>query len=328
MVQESPLERDKIPAGNFPSLSRMYADVRCSQLEGTYPGSEVAPCFATSALRVAKGWGAPEEVEWPDDHDHWPPPEPPGIDALAKKHRVLTYERACTIDHCLTFLAANASIGLTIDIDKSWHNAPDGLVAMPWNHPVSGPSHAVAVIDVDLEAERLIFVNSWGPNWGDRGVGYLPYEYFEQRVLDAWAITDLDHRVPLPRYPAGIVTQWWSVPDPLGGSLYGIEVCDRSADEMIGWGFAVERDEFLDVQELFVRPAWRNKRYGSTIARGFKKIAQQLRRLPRAWIPHADMDPTNRAALNAVLRRLSLTLERVPIRSVGAVATCVFRDTD
>jgi C1A family cysteine protease len=47
-------------------------------------------------------------------------------------------------------------------------------------------NHAVLAVGYDDKTELLKFQNSWGERWGQGGYGYLPYRYFETRLLDAW----------------------------------------------------------------------------------------------------------------------------------------------
>jgi C1A family cysteine protease len=54
----------------------------------------------------------------------------------------------------------------------------------------AGPSqvHSVLIIGYDDEHSHLIFRNSWGVKWGDKGHGYIPLRYFERFHQEAWII--------------------------------------------------------------------------------------------------------------------------------------------
>jgi len=82
-------------SGSNDDPCRMYSYVRSRQLEGTYPGCPKTGTWPVTAFRVAKGWGVPSEQDWPYDGsaEHWPPGEPPGMDARAKLRRMAAYLR-------------------------------------------------------------------------------------------------------------------------------------------------------------------------------------------------------------------------------------------
>jgi len=46
-------------------------------------------------------------------------------------------------------------------------------------HPKSGVGHTMLVCGYDDGARYFIVKNSWGEEWGDRGYGYLSYDYFD-----------------------------------------------------------------------------------------------------------------------------------------------------
>lgn len=255
-----------LPNGILPKgrvTSSVYIYVRSRQLEGTYPGLYSTGVWISSALRVSKGWGTVEETDWHyDAHaEHWPPIEPLGIDEKAKAFRILAYERARSVKDCLHLLSVKKPVCVALEIDNSWHKPPDGVIPLPAGRTVTG-SHAILLIGYDKNANMFTFRNSWGSGWGDSGYGYLPFEYFSSRLLEAWTIP-ASYMPSLPVIGNGNNLRTWGIDDLLGGILHGIEIFDSNADELIGWAFAVERESFLDVEELFVRPAWRRRRHAS-----------------------------------------------------------------
>ena len=66
--------------------------------------------------------------------------------------------------------------------------AETGIVPMPsGNNPPLG-GHAIVLMGY-YEATGLIqFRNSWGPNWGKDGYGFLPEAYFESYLMSAWVL--------------------------------------------------------------------------------------------------------------------------------------------
>lgn len=43
--------------------------------------------------------------------------------------------------------------------------------------------HCIILIGFDDDKKHYKFINSWGTNWGDKGFGYLPYEYIKNDKL-------------------------------------------------------------------------------------------------------------------------------------------------
>lgn len=65
--------------------------------------------------------------------------------------------------------------------------ASGGAIPLPAGSVIGG--HAVMFMGYDDTLRRVKFKNSWGPEWGDRGYGYLPYAFFERGLAtDLWAL--------------------------------------------------------------------------------------------------------------------------------------------
>lgn len=105
----------------------------------------------------------------------------------------------------------------------------------------------------------------------------------------------------------------------MGDILHGREFVDYSQNEIIAWGFAIEKDDVLDIEELFVRPNWRRHGYGIKLAKCFTQLSAEARKPLRAWIPHPDIVTSNYPALNAIIHHLSLSLEPSPVKWASKV---------
>jgi hypothetical protein len=86
----------------------MYNYVRSRELEGTFSVDPSVGAWVVTAFRVMKGWGTPNEGDWPYDGAaaHWPPIEPALIDQKAKPSRIGAYQRVRSTDDCRRVVAA------------------------------------------------------------------------------------------------------------------------------------------------------------------------------------------------------------------------------
>lgn len=88
-------------------------------------------------------------------------------------------------------LKANLDAGLPIIggficYSNIW-NAVRGVIP-PRNGQIIG-GHAILIVGYDDVKRQFKFKNSWGAGWGDRGYGYLPYDYyFSGDMFDLWSI--------------------------------------------------------------------------------------------------------------------------------------------
>jgi hypothetical protein len=87
---------------------------------------------------------------------------------------------------------ATASLLYTDDIMVSFmifpssYNPPLGRLPMPSLDEKAKAVHSVSVVGVEDGGSSLVFQNSWGEHWGDRGYGRLSREYLDHFMRDAW----------------------------------------------------------------------------------------------------------------------------------------------
>ena len=312
-------------AEDFGHASAQYSFVRSRQLEGTPPEDKSTGAWLISAMRVGCGWGTVRERDWPRSGDTWPPAEPPGLDAKAKALRTHRYQRVRSAYECCVVLGHLGRVIAAFEITEQWFDAKDGVIPMPRpEEPVVG-SHCVTLIGFDRLHSGFVFVNSWGSHWGNQGFGLLPFEYFDEYVVSAWTAYGTG---PLPDCYAGEgrTVIYWGNLDRLGSSLHGgdvihgREVYDGTNDERIGWTFAVHRDGFLDVEELFVRPQYRGEGHGRRLVEMLLGLSGKLKRPLRLWVPFADWTPANMPLVERVVQKLGLTLFHANVRWAAAMA--------
>lgn len=304
-----------VQAGVLASLNSQYNFVRSRQLEGTYPGDPGTGVWPITCNRVSFGWGAVTYDDCPRtmSRETWPPPEPPGLDAKAKSLRSYHYQRIRSADECCIMLGHRQPVNAAFEITDQWFSADDGVIRPPASADEIVGSHCVSLIGFDALRSRFVFVNSWGEHWGNRGFGSLTFEYFDKYLVSAWTSRGAGS---LPHFFAceGIQTVSWGDLDFLGNSvhggdlIHGREVYDGTNDERIAWAFAVHRDGFLDVEELFVRPQFRGKGCGRQLVDMLLELAGDVKRPLRAWIPFADWTESNLPAVERIIQKLGLSL--------------------
>lgn len=292
--------------------SRMYLYVRSRQLEGSYPGDHKTGTFGQTNMRVLRGWGIPEEGQWPYDGsgNNWPPKEPSGMDAVAKRHRLCGYQRVRTLEECKLALGCDCPVQLSIRIvPGDWVSPHENRIALPIDESKLTSTHSICVVGHDDERDHLIIRNSWGPKWGDEGYAYLPQRYFERFQTEAWMVPPDANALP-PFSGEGTLSRAWGFADCLteGSQFVGIEIYDGSNDECVGWAFIVKRQGYADIEEFFIRPSFRNRRFGTALAKLVEDRPHFSDCPLRLWIGHVDRNNVGSPNVQRIAKRLNLSI--------------------
>jgi C1A family cysteine protease len=87
-------------------------------------------------------------------------------------------------------LAAGQPVAFGIAVFKSFMSPEaktTGVIPMPASNEEMLGGHAILAVGYDDAKKVVVFRNSWSPKWGDKGYGYLPYDYFKKDLAgDAW----------------------------------------------------------------------------------------------------------------------------------------------
>jgi C1A family cysteine protease len=139
-------------------------------------------------------FGSCPDAMWPYQVRRFRRPPTPSCFRAARRHRAIAYYRIrrsmAQLRACLAegfpfvmALAVHASM-MGRDVRRT------GLVPMPTPHDRLRGGHAVLAVGYDHARKLIIFRNSWGRGWGDRGYGYLPYHFVASPVLtwDFWTM--------------------------------------------------------------------------------------------------------------------------------------------
>jgi GNAT superfamily N-acetyltransferase len=244
----------------------------------------------------------------------WPPPEPPGIDILAHRHLGPRYQRVRSLNECKYVLAYHSPlVSVSLGITSDWYHAPKGRIPERVRGEPTVSAHAVSIIGYDDSTQLLKFINTWGPNWGDRGCGYISYRTFERTWVEGWCFFPEKQRPTGPE--PGLKERSWAASEFGGGLVHVREIVGPNEDR-IAWSFVIQRKDSLDVEELFVKPEHRGKGYGKSLARSLWKLAFEVQQYPRIWIPYPDTTPENLLILENLFKPVGLQLVETPVALV------------
>lgn len=300
--------------------SPMYGFNLARQLDGTMDRGPRYGSHCLTAARVRAGWGCVAYWRWPYPRrgkGTWPPTEPPGLDALARYNRVFSHFRVRSLYDARACLSRAGVFEFSLPMTRAWRAAPNGLIPMPTNDGEFVEQHAVTAAGYDDRTRLIKFVNNWGIHWGDNGIGYLPYEYFETYLSDAWFSWPMlrGHWLPDPT-PKGYCRRLKILINGLGHPCAIIDLWNITEDIRIGWCFMTLRDGYLDIEDYFLRPGASERNHHRYLARSVIDFAADQGLRLRIWVAHADYNScaTNFQNLQDLLRETGINVRRSPVR--------------
>ena len=92
----------------------------------------------------------------------------------------------------MSFQEHTIVIGISVyESFESVEVSKTGIVPIPKDGENNLGGHAILIVGYDDDKKCFKFRNSWGESWGDKGYGYIPYNYLTNPNLagDFWKIT-------------------------------------------------------------------------------------------------------------------------------------------
>lgn len=293
-----------------------YPWQKARELEGRAHTDLSEGVWGINYWRAEKYYGDPTtlHIAW----DAAPSAYPPDIEELARRVRLHHYFRVWSSQECRDLVLDNHEVRLGIEVTEEWHDPPAGEVPDPASGtPVLG-SHAVPLVQYDHTLDRFLFPNSWGERWGDEGWGSVSSGYVDAHMVEAWGRVGGGILPPIDARSGRVRLLWKS---SVGGQqVHGREIIDAGSGVSLAWAFVVRRGAFLDIEELFVWPNFRRQGLARKLVELLKELEAGVGAPLRAWVPFADCEPTNRAALTRTLELLDLRLHASPHRAAGFLA--------
>jgi C1A family cysteine protease len=170
----------------------LYYVTRAS--EGT-AGSDSGATIADTVAAEAK-WGVCPEPSWPYAKKLTAKPTAAAY-AEAKKHLVLAKAPVQQLQQAMeAVLAAGQPIHYGMTVYESFESdavARSGIVPMPRRSEQALGGHALVLVGYLRAKKVFIGLNSWGPTWGQGGLGVfqIPYAYLLNPDLasDFWTVS-------------------------------------------------------------------------------------------------------------------------------------------
>jgi C1A family cysteine protease len=156
------------------------------------PPSEDSGCMIRDVMKALAKHGVCEERLWPYTPSRLAILPSGTAIKNAANHQILSYWRCPNLTTVKQAVAAGYpviggfAVPASIDSDATTRT---GILKFPGPSEAIVGAHAVLFIGYDDSRSLLAFENSWGRYWGDKGFGYLPYEYFTRGLADdCWTI--------------------------------------------------------------------------------------------------------------------------------------------
>lgn len=135
-----------------------------------------------------------DPANWPYDLTQYTTRPPDACYAAAQHVRAVRYQR---LDHALEALKGCLAegypfvFGFTVyENFESILVRDTGVAPLPAQGEQVLGGHAVMAVGYDDARAALLVRNSWGPDWGEKGYFYLPYDYIFKHGLarDFWTV--------------------------------------------------------------------------------------------------------------------------------------------
>lgn len=172
--------------------SHLFLYYNSRAMEGTV-SSDAGAAIRDVVKSAAKQGDCPES-EWPYNISKFAVKPPAQCYTDALKDRALSYQRVQqSLSQMKACLASGYVFVAGISVYESFESdevAKTGMVPMPEPGEQLLGGHACVICGYDATKGVFNFRNSWGDSWGDKGYGYMPFEYMLNKGLssDFWVI--------------------------------------------------------------------------------------------------------------------------------------------
>lgn len=310
-----------------------YSYLRALQVEGRYPDGEGA--WVITAMRLRFGEGIPLiEPQLKLLPGNKLPPVPTIPRHWLQPELFLTYRRLRSATSVERFLQRSRDVGVVIGVPLSpgWINPPNGIIPLPQSNQIfPDQTHCVALRDFLPGRRHFRFPNSW-ENWGLDGDGFLSYDYFDRYVFESFALYKRDNTPVESNNKQSLIPFDDGEKTFLRRVVIRTEELDRyytftvesSPKQRYGWALVTEREGWLDLEELYVRPEFRKRGIGSVLLDAVDSLRAK-KKLPLRifvnWSESEREDPNAFEVMCNLVARLGCSFEPCDDPRAAYIAT-------
>ncbi|MGE7988566.1 C1 family peptidase [Lysinibacillus fusiformis] len=199
------LERKELGDGGWKTLSPRYLFNECDKIDSfptCPPSGQGRGTSILAAMKVLFDKGVCEERFWPyigcnpcqDNSCNLGSPKD-GADENAEKYKIKAYAKLENVLIMKRSIAVNGPCVIGLRVYNNWFTDEvknSGKIPLPPNgaDSIGIGGHALCVVGYDDDIKMFKIKNSWGEKWGEKGYGYVPYDYMDREWSEAWGVTD------------------------------------------------------------------------------------------------------------------------------------------
>ena len=141
-------------------------------------------------VRAVQTVGAVSEQAMPFVGEPFNQPIPVPPLTSAERFKASSVQSLSTIEDMKSALRQYGPIvaGLTI-YQSATSKANHGVLQLPRSGETQLGATSICIVGFDDRTKMFKFEMAWGTSWGDRGYGYVPYDYMAKYSSDVWAIS-------------------------------------------------------------------------------------------------------------------------------------------
>jgi C1A family cysteine protease len=162
--------------------------------------NEDTGAYIRDAVKILAKMGVAQEVLWSYDTNKFTKPPSKKVEKDALKRQAINYvlidQPGMKPEEVIFAVKQQLTVGNCMEFGTNVYQSimkvgKDGIIPEPkeGENPVGG--HALFICGFSNQKRAFLLQNSWGPEWGDNGFGWLPYSYFEKgEACDIWTVVD------------------------------------------------------------------------------------------------------------------------------------------